>query len=88
VKTDNKITAWALRPAAWWQFWRPQSGWRGGLILNVVGLLLTTAFIWRTCVVAALVGLVILIALLVRRRPRAKDDYVPSHTLSKSPFKK
>ena len=35
-KIQDVIGRWALTPAAWWQFWLPQSGIRGGLILALV----------------------------------------------------
>jgi hypothetical protein len=30
------VKSWIYRDAKWWQFWRPQSGVRGGFLLVVV----------------------------------------------------
>lgn len=39
---------WQAREAAWWQFWRPQSGTLGGMIM---GVLLGGVFVLcRVCV--------------------------------------
>lgn len=35
----NVLGRWSLHPAAWWQFWYPQSGAFGGAILLVLGWL-------------------------------------------------
>lgn len=29
----NPLRRWLAHPAEWWQFWYPQSGWSGGLII-------------------------------------------------------
>lgn len=36
------FSTWWNKPAEWYQFWQPQSGWKGGVILGViVGLLIS-----------------------------------------------
>lgn len=30
------IKRWTFTPAKWWQFWMPQSGLRGGLIIWII----------------------------------------------------
>lgn len=37
----KSLAVWAGRPARWWQFWRPQSGIVGGLILAAIALAVT-----------------------------------------------
>lgn len=42
----NRVRQWALGPAQWWQFWRPQSGPAGGLIGGLVGIVLVNLLMW------------------------------------------
>jgi len=39
-------SAWVFRDARWWQFWRPQSGLPGGLILGTGIYLVLRVVFW------------------------------------------
>ena len=36
----DKVIRWGSRPAKWYQFWYPQSGWVGGVIIFILFVLL------------------------------------------------
>lgn len=47
VSLNSKIYNWAVKPAYWWQFWQPQSGLVGGIIMFcvIMGITLLLTFL-------------------------------------------
>ena len=35
----DRIEDWIYAPANWWEFWKPDSGWIGGILLGSVNAL-------------------------------------------------
>lgn len=36
MNLNDLLLVWTSKPAKWYQFWLPQSGYRGGLILGAI----------------------------------------------------